>query len=125
MHERTIVRDLLDQIPRLVPDRPVRAVRVVKLTVGEFSGVEPELVRLAFEELAPSILHPQVRIDVIVVPLLADCRSCRRRFRVQNFRFRCPDCDGQDVVACGGEQIELTSLTFEESDASSREQVIA
>lgn len=125
MHERTIVRDLLDQIPALVGDRPIRAVRVVKLTVGEFAGVEPELLRLAFEDMAPSLLHPQVRIDLTVAPLEADCRSCRRRFRVENFRFRCPTCAGQDVVACGGEQIELTSLTFEESEASARTKVNA
>lgn len=123
MHERTIVRDLLDQIPRLIPGRTIRSVQVVKLTVGEFAGIEPELLRLAFEDLAPSVLHPQVQLDLTVAPLVADCRSCRLRFPVENFRFRCPACEGQDVVACGGEQIELTSLTFQEPEASARTQV--
>jgi hydrogenase nickel incorporation protein HypA/HybF len=97
----------------------------VKLTVGEFAGVEPELIRLAFEELAPSILHPHVRLDVLVAPLEAECRSCRNQFRVESFRFRCPACGGPDVVATGGEQIELTSLTFDESDASPRPEAVA
>ncbi len=84
MHERTIVRDLLDQTLRFASTRSARSVRVVKLTVGEFAGVEPELIRLAFEELAPSILHPHVRLDVLVAPLEAECRSCRNQFRVES-----------------------------------------
>lgn len=125
MHERTIVKDLLDQIPRLVPNRPLRSVRIATLTIGEFAGVEPELVRLAFDELAPAILHPRARLELIIAPLEAECRSCRRRFRVERFRFLCPACAGEDVVACGGEQIELTSLTFDESEASARREEVA
>lgn len=113
MHERGLVSGLLAQIREVVSPRSPGCVRAVHLTVGEFTGVEPELVRSAFEELAPAVLHHRVQLQLQVVRLAARCRACAEEFDVERFHFVCPSCACDNVEIIAGEQFELTSLTIE------------
>ena len=87
MHERSLVRGVLDQIVREVAPRSPQVVRGVQLDVGEFAGIEPLLLQSAFEELAPTVLHADVQLDLRTSPLRARCRQCAAEFAVSDFRF--------------------------------------
>ena len=113
MHERSLVQGLLTQIGDAVRPRDPRCVCVVQLTIGEFAGIEPELLQWAFEELAPVVLSPACRLDWTVVPLRARCSDCEHEFAVDRFRFRCPMCGCETVTVIAGEELVLTSVTLE------------
>lgn len=108
MHERSLVCALLEQVRQTAAERELPPVREVVLEVGEFSGVDAGLIELAFADLAPGVLGDVV-LELRVVPLTAECRSCGCRFRVVRFRFVCPVCSG-DVRVTGGEEFRLASL---------------
>lgn len=49
MHEYSIVQAMFDQIDRISAAHRARSVRRIRVRIGEFGGVDPELFRSAYE----------------------------------------------------------------------------
>lgn len=115
MHERSLIARLILQIDEELLNRQLCGLKEVRLEIGEFAGVEPALLELAWQELAAVHWKSAVSLTLEVVPLTAQCRQCGQAFHVERFRFVCPVCDhaGVDVVA--GEGLRLISLTTQGS----------
>ena len=116
MHERSIVRALLRQVHEVRTERGAQNVCLVRVSVGEFSGVEPELFRNAFDELVDGSLISGAQLELSVVPMEACCNACSHEFVVQNFRFQCPQCEDVSLNIIRGEGLVLESVTLEEHD---------
>lgn len=114
MHERSLVNRLLEQVDDELCRRQISGLTAVRLEIGEFAGIEPTLVQMAFEELAADRWQCHVRLDLNVVPLTARCRQCLEEFHVERFRFVCPRCDHAGVDIIAGEELRLVSLTANE-----------
>lgn len=111
MHEESLARALLRDVLALAGSWPGQAVREVRVSVGEFSGVEAELFREAFVRVSRGSLVEGADLNVQRVPLEGRCRRCGREFIVQRFRFVCPACGGREVQVVRGEELLLESLT--------------
>ena len=116
MHERSIVRALLKQVHELQTERKAGRVVAVRVSVGEFSGVEADLLRSAFDDLVDDSPICGAQLELRVVPLEASCSSCSCEFAVVNFQFKCPRCDDSQVDIVRGEGLMLESVTLEEND---------
>jgi hydrogenase nickel incorporation protein HypA/HybF len=112
MHERSVVSALIEQVSEEAQRRGLGRVTAVSVDVGEFSGVEPALVRAAFDELAAAAFGRDVRLNLATTPLRARCRSCAREYPVRRFRFACPSC-GSDGEVTAGERFVLVSIEAE------------
>ena len=110
MHERSIVRVLLEQIEDELRVRQLGGLTEVRLEVGEFAGIEPALLELAFTEMSADRWRHPVSLQLEVVPLTARCRHCATEFRVERFRFVCPACHHAGVDVIAGEELRLISL---------------
>lgn len=117
MHELSLIRTLLQQVDAIQASHADCVLRRIDVSVGEFSGIDPELLRLAFSSTSEGNSLAGVEFRVARVPLCARCRNCDREFPVHRFRFVCPNCEctGTDVVR--GEELRLESVTFEEQEA--------
>ena len=62
MHEHSLVRSLLDQVEQLRRENGAVSVDVVTVEIGPLSGVEPDLIHSAFEQLAPLCFQPFPRL---------------------------------------------------------------
>lgn len=113
MHEESLVRRLLRDLDALAVRHAATRATLVRLQVGEFSGVDPELIRLAFERLSANTVADRAVLEVRRIPLAARCSTCAKTFPVAGFRFRCPDCPGTEVEIVGGEELLLESVTFD------------
>lgn len=113
MHERSLVTGLIEQVLQTVKTRGLGRLHEIQLRIGEFSGVEPRLVELAFLEMAPDYWETEVQLNIDVVPLMAACQSCRVEFAVQGFRFVCPACGSGQVAVTSGEEMQLVSIKAE------------
>jgi len=116
MHEFSIARALLRQVSAIAEGRPDSSVTAVHVTVGEFSGIEGDLLEIAFRQLSPESVVSGARLDVRRVPLQAECEECRSLFDVQGFRFVCPECASRRVRILRGEELMLDGITFREGD---------
>lgn len=113
MHERALVKSLLDLVSLELNTRSLGTVREIEVEIGEFSGVEPALVATAFDELAPQYWSNQVRLEVRVASLMVSCVQCDHTFHVQQFQFLCPACKAGDVQVISGEEIRLMNIVAE------------
>ncbi len=110
MHEYSLVRALLGEVREVRRERRLGPIARVTIEIGEFSGVEPVLLESAFADLCVESLGQSAELIYRVIPLTAECSTCREEFHVTEFKFRCPLCRGSDVRVVRGEEIRLVSL---------------
>lgn len=111
MHERSLVMRLIEQVDDELASRSLVNLIEVHVAIGEFAGVEPILLSSAFKELATQHWGRDVCLSLDVVPLTALCERCGSVFRVERFRFACPDCQSGLIQVIHGEEFRLVSLT--------------
>ena len=113
MHEASLVSALLRQVDELVREHAAAGATQVNVVVGEFSGVEPDLLRLAFERQAPGTLAAGARLCIKSARLVGVCDQCLCEFPIEHFHFQCHRCGGGNVEVTGGEQLMLESIIME------------
>jgi hydrogenase nickel incorporation protein HypA/HybF len=129
MHERSLVRSLLRQVDQIAAEHDEADVAEVTVEVGPLSGVEVELVKIAFEEqcgvvdlakdpegecsLARSTTA-STRLEILQVPLTVCCTSCHAESDLSSFIFRCESCGSGEVQVISGDEFRLISLTLAE-----------
>jgi hydrogenase nickel incorporation protein HypA/HybF len=115
MHERSLVQSLLRQVQALAADYPASRVVAVRVRIGEFSGVEPELLCSAYDHLVENTAVRGATLTVERVPLEASCDQCGKLFAVEHYHFQCPVCGSLKVTIRGGEELLLDSISLEEA----------
>ena len=116
MHERSIVKQLLRQVVEVMLEHQSCRVTSVRISVGEFSGVEAELLKTAFRDMSPHTPVRGAELYLETVPLEATCDACGSEFTVEHFHFLCPACESQQVRVLRGEDLMLESVTLEDDN---------
>lgn len=113
MHEYSLARALLRQVEEIVRREDAAVASCVRVTIGEFSGVDSELLQLAFQDVAQQ--SPVVSAELLIekVPLEARCEDCTNEFLVERFRFVCPTCGSGSVKVIRGEEMMLERVMLE------------
>jgi hydrogenase nickel incorporation protein HypA/HybF len=111
MHERALAESLLRQVSAARDERRLNRVRSVTIQLGAFSGVEPVLLKSAFEEQSSQRLGAFTELQIETVELTAECEACTAHFEVVQFRFHCPHCGNEHVRITHGEELMLLSIT--------------
>ena len=113
MHEYSLARALLHQVEEIVRREGAVGVRSVSVTIGEFSGVDPDLLQMAFEQVSAKSLVVSGKLLIEKVALEAHCENCSNEFLVERFRFVCPKCDSGRVKVIRGEEMMLERVMLE------------
>ena len=116
MHEFSLVNMLLEQVDTLRREHTAERVASIRVSVGEFSGVEPGLFREAYEMLIEETPMRGAELQMNRVPLEGHCDDCGRDFVVERFRFACPDCSSQSVTVLRGQELVLESVALEQAE---------
>jgi hydrogenase nickel incorporation protein HypA/HybF len=115
MHERSLVKALLRQVEDLAAAHPGSHIVSIRVHIGEFSGVEPELFATAYDDLVNETPLHGAALSLQRVPLEAVCDQCGLRFRIERFNFQCGKCGSLKLSINGGEEMLLESVIIEES----------
>jgi hydrogenase nickel incorporation protein HypA/HybF len=110
VHEFSVIRSLLNQLPEFVPDVPSVDLREIVISVGPLSGIEPLLAEAAFEQLRESAGLAACRLTIEHVPLLGCCGDCQQTFEVESFRFICPHCESSEVQITSGDAVIIKAV---------------
>lgn len=116
MHEFSLVQGLLGQVDVLRREQQAERVVSIQVSVGEFSGVEPELFHNAYEILIEETPMRGAELQMNCEPLRANCEHCESDFAIERFRFECPECKSRDVTLVSGEGLVLESVTLEQEE---------
>lgn len=80
------------------------------LEIGQFSGVEPELLRYAFEVIHTGTILEKAEIEILTPPLLLYCRSCETEYLAELEDLRCPVCLGEQFEVLQGREMLVKSI---------------
>jgi len=114
MHEASLMRTLIRQVAAIAEQHAAARVVEVSVSVGEFSGVEPELLRIAFQRQIEGTPLGGAELGLARVPLEGVCEQCHREFAIEGFCFVCPHCESSRVTVVRGEEMVLESVVFED-----------
>jgi hydrogenase nickel incorporation protein HypA/HybF len=116
MHERSLVRALLRQVQRISDEHSGSRVVSIHVRIGEFSGVDSELLASAYDDLSKDSPLCGAALELAQTPLEALCDLCGSHFRIDRFKFQCDQCGSLSLTIRGGEEMMLESVTMEESE---------
>ncbi|MCC9608348.1 hydrogenase maturation nickel metallochaperone HypA [Blastopirellula sp. JC732] len=114
MHERSLAGALLTQVAEVAKSHGGVRVATIRISVGQFAGVEPDLFQSALEELLVESPFCGASVEMKVVDIEALCPECRQPFAVKSFSFTCPACGCQRTQVIRGEGLILESVVLKE-----------
>ena len=80
------------------------------LEIGQFSGVEPELLHFAFEWVCKGTIIEKTEIEILTPPLLLYCRHCEIEYLGELEDLRCPVCLGEEFATLQGRDMLVKSI---------------
>jgi hydrogenase nickel incorporation protein HypA/HybF len=111
MHEYSIVLSLLEQVADEAGRHEARSVRSVRVRIGEQSGVEPDLIRSAFDIARAGTLCESAELDLVIVQARWECPRCGTSLE-QPTELLCSDC-GVPARLVSGDDLVLERLLLE------------
>lgn len=114
MHEYSIVQSLMAHIEAHAREHHAIAVHRVAVRIGELSGVEPDLLRTAYDLIKERTMCAEAPLDITAVPASWACRSCATPV-AQGSALRCPEC-GSPARLVAGDEILLDRIELEVAD---------
>ena len=113
MHEYSIVQALLEQCESHASANDATSITKVVVKIGQFSGVEPHLLEVAFNTFKESTVCAAAEFVLNVQPLLITCRGCGVQSTLNKAHYCCPECGSTDVRVDDGDGMYLMSLEME------------
>jgi hydrogenase nickel incorporation protein HypA/HybF len=111
MHEYSIALALMERIDAEADTRRALSVHRVRVRIGELSGIEPELLRSAFEIVRERTRCQSAVLDIAEIPAAWICSGCGRPIE-PGALLQCPAC-GAPARLAAGDEIVLDQLEME------------
>lgn len=112
MHEYSLILSLIERVEQEIKTHGATCAHRIKISVGELSGVEADLLQSAYEiarESTPSLSHAELVVSRVAA--LWQCRECHREVSSQE-SLLCTACKSPAELVKGGE-ILLESVELE------------
>jgi len=113
MHEYSIVQALLEQCEDHVKANDSTKVTKVVTKIGKLSGVEPHLLKTAFETFKEKTVCDGAEFIMNIQDLKLYCNVCKEESEQSEVRYQCAHCQSTDVSVVDGEDMYLMTLEME------------
>jgi hydrogenase nickel incorporation protein HypA/HybF len=113
MHELSIMQAAMDLALKRAQEAQASRVHMIRLRVGQLSGVVPDALQFAFEALSHGTLAQGAQLSIEHVPARFWCEACSREFLADDLFAECPDCHGVSADLRSGRELELASMEIE------------
>lgn len=113
MHEYSIVGSLLNACQENAAKHNAAKVTKVVVKIGVMSGVEPELLRTAFETFKENTLCKDALFVINIQPILIKCNKCLSESVLEKLEYCCPKCRDTDIEILDGEEMYLMQMELE------------
>jgi len=113
MHELSVVTSLFDILEEKLKEQKGNKVTYVKLQVGLFAGVVPELLQTAFDIYKKDTFAEEAELDIEEVPYKVQCRDCGTTMIKDDFVFVCDKCGSTELKTLEGTEMILEKMEIE------------
>ncbi|MBF0540871.1 MAG: hydrogenase maturation nickel metallochaperone HypA [Nitrospirae bacterium] len=110
MHEFDIVQNLLKLIKKYAEDNHAATVISVKIKLGRLSGVEPYLLKTAFDTFKENTIANCAELIMDIRDVVIRCNQCNQQSILTEFIFICPICGSIDIETIEGDTMTLETL---------------
>ena len=90
-------------------NKATKVTRVV-VKIGVMSGVEPELLKTAFDTFKEQTICQEAEFIINIQDIIVKCNSCKKESMIQELEYRCPSCQSIDLNIIDGEDMYLMQL---------------
>jgi hydrogenase nickel incorporation protein HypA/HybF len=113
MHEYSIVQALLEQCEDHAKANNSTKVTKVVTKIGKLSGVEPHLLKTAFETFKEKTVCNDAEFFMNIQDLKLFCNTCKKESEQSEVLYQCGHCQSTDVSVVDGEDMYLMTLEME------------
>ncbi len=113
MHEYSIVQSLLDSCEEHAKENSATKVTKVVVKIGVMSGVEPELLKTAFDTFKESTICENCEFIINIQKVKISCNNCKKENILEKNEYLCPNCQSSDITVIDGEEMLLMQLELE------------
>ncbi len=113
MHEYSIVQSLLESCEEHAKSNEASKVTKVVVKIGVLSGVEPDLLKTAFDTFKEQTVCHNAIFDMNIQKVQILCHDCQTTSILDKNEFSCPSCQSVNVEVKDGEDMYLMSLEME------------
>jgi hydrogenase nickel incorporation protein HypA/HybF len=110
VYEELLMRALVGRVESFAREHASAAVDNVCIRIGPLSGLEPQRLKTAFEQVATSPILAGARLMVQEAPLTQRCQDCGAVVQRQQPGFGCPACGSSKTVVLQGDSLLLESV---------------
>ena len=110
MHELSICQGLMTKVEQVAVENGATSVETIFLSVGPLSGVEPLLLKRAFEIARLGTIAESAELDIHTGPIIVECSECGASSEVRLYHLVCGSCGNWRVRVTQGEELLLLSL---------------
>ena len=111
MHEASLVQSLLDRVTELARQHGASAVHRVVVRLGTLSGVEPELLAIAYDAFRAHTVCAGASLEIGRVEARWECPGCGRAFEAGE-PLACARC-GRAARLSQGDELMLDRIEME------------
>jgi hydrogenase nickel incorporation protein HypA/HybF len=115
VHELSVVASLLDFLLDQTREHKAQRVTLVKLRIGQLSGVVPELLQSAFEIYRKGTVVEHARLEINIVPIRVRCRACGADSPMED-DYSCSSCGSRDLEIQEGRELLVEKIELETDD---------
>jgi len=116
MHEYSIVDSLLQLAQEHAIKNNAKKVTKLEIKIGVLSGVEPELLKTAFDTFKEGTMCEDAEFIMKIQPVVIRCKDCQTQTTLKKDEYLCPKCKSGNLEIIDGEDMYLMSLELETDD---------
>lgn len=113
MHEAAIAEQILRTALPAAREAGAERILEIRLSIGALSGVVPDFLEKALEEMARGTPAEGARLVASYVPPLLSCPDCGRESEGKRGLYTCPHCGSVKIRLIGGSGYTLDDLLVE------------
>jgi len=115
MHEVSLVSNIWKSLKDSLKPDELNSLSKIKLKIGTLSCVEPKILETAYKMLVEDTNYHDVKLEFNIIQAEAECPHCGINFKVEHFRFICPQCSQPTNKVIAGEEFLIESVEFHKS----------
>lgn len=113
MHEMSLAESVVQIVEDYAREGGFKRVRMVRLEIGPFAGVEEDAMRFCFDAVSRSTVAEGAQLEIVSPPGSGWCMKCGETVSLAQRYDACPRCGGYQVQVTGGTELRVKELEVE------------
>ena len=110
MHEMGLAQNILDIALNTASQHNVKKITKITIRAGKLRGIVPDQLSFCFGFVAKDTIAEGTELVVNSLPIKVKCKDCQKEFSVEEFKFICPDCEGEDIDVLQGMELLVENI---------------